>query len=140
MKIIMCLWAEFNKTENKDKILQKSLMLLRREFETDKNPEARSWRKGSLVKSRCCFYKGTESVPSTHIRQLITTCNFSSRGLTPSSCLCGHLHMYIYTHMTTYRYTRICINKNKVSLKNKPTQKSQWKRQQIQTHTNWKFL
>lgn len=50
------------------------------------------WRHGSGVKRTCCSSKGLEFVPSTHVGQLTTSCDASSRGLMTSSGFYRHLH------------------------------------------------
>lgn len=54
------------------------------------------WRNHSPVESACCSCWIPKLVPSTHTRQLTSTCNSSSRDPTPSSglcrCPCTHTH------------------------------------------------
>lgn len=77
------------------------------------------WRHGSVVK-RTCSSKGLEFVPSTHVGQLTTFCNSSSRGLMTSSGFYRHLHEQAHTHRqtdTTQTDRRHTI-KNKANLQN----------------------
>ena len=49
------------------------------------------------------------SIPSTHIRQITTTCNSRSRGLMPSGLQGTCLHM---VHRNSHRHTYIHTDKN----------------------------
>lgn len=78
------------------------------------------WRHGSVVKRTCRSSEGLEFVPSTHVGQLTTSCNSSSRGLMTSSGFYRHLHSQAHTHRqtdTTQTDRRHTI-KNKANLQN----------------------
>lgn len=63
----------------------------------------KSFKYGCLVKSPCCSSRKLQL--STHIRWLITFCKYSSRNLSPSSGLQGHLYSSAYIQTWTYTHT-----------------------------------
>lgn len=56
-------------------------------------------------------------VPSTHIRQLTITCNFSSKGFDALFWTPQNLHSCAHTCTQRYRYTQTCIILNLIKIK-----------------------
>lgn len=63
------------------------------------------WRHNPKVQSMdfsCSHVEDMSSIPSTHFRQLIATCNSRSDTLFWPPCICTHMHSHV--HIPTHRY------------------------------------